>query len=178
MMSAFIRLLFLLVLFAVHECIATTLEDRIKRLGTDEDNIKRVQSLSSESAKAVELLIAELHAVNAVRVTANEQNPDTEHVLWVIRALRFLTGGKDFCAATTHKFGTTEIEKNRKYWLTFKGRQCLAFFATWPSRGSNYIAPHDSQLKIIGQWKQWYKSEGRSFNYKPLVNPEPKDWLW
>jgi len=49
----------------------------------------------------------------------NTSKPPTEHVLWLIRGLRYITGGLDFCAQSEHAFGSSEEEKNRQYWLTF-----------------------------------------------------------
>ena len=96
----------------------------------------------------------------------------------MIRALRYLTGGMDFCAQSQHRFGNSEEEKNRKYWLTFAHKECLTFFALWPSRGRLYLAPLDAQKNIINQWQHWYATSGAEFKYKPLQDPPPEKWLW
>jgi len=92
--------------------------------------------------------------------------------------LRYITGGLDFCSQTRHDFGNSEEEKNRKYWLTFAHKNCLTFFALWPSRDRTYVAPEDVQRNIIDQWRHWYSSFGTAYDYKPLQNPLPEKWLW
>jgi len=36
----------------------------------------------------------------------------------------------------------------------------VAFFQTWMSRDSVFIAPRDAQEKIIARWRQWYQESG------------------
>jgi len=48
----------------------------------------------------------------------------------------------------------------------------------WPSRGTEYVAPQDAQNEIILKWRDWFKDQGASFDYKPLLNPKPEEWLW
>lgn len=155
-----------------------SIEDTVAGLGTRANNVDAVVSLASMPARAAGILVKELHTVPETKLLAGEIRPGTEHVLWCLRALRFLTGGKDFCAASQHSFGRTESERNRKYWLEFKNGACLSFFAVWPSRGSQYIAPRDAQKAIIEQWRRWYEAEGRGFDYRPLTDRAPEKWLW
>jgi hypothetical protein len=142
------------------------------------DDVRIVKSLSATPQLSVRLLIEELHTVNKSRELADANDKQTEHVLWCIRALRYITGGVDFCGKTGHQFGASELEKNRKYWLYFKNKSCAPFFALWPSRGSEYIAPKDAQEDIINQWKKWLSRRGRTDQYVPLKEPKPEDWLW
>ncbi|MEP7355478.1 MAG: hypothetical protein ABI824_19790 [Acidobacteriota bacterium] len=166
-----------LVIFVV-SIHAGSVEDLVKELGqSDGSDVQRVQQLAERPALAAKLLISQLHLVKPARVLASEKDRDTEHVLWSIRALRYLTGGKDFCAATSYRFGSSELEVNRKYWLMLDGRTCLPFFAMWPSRGSDYIAPADVQTKIIDQWRKWFAKEGASFVYRPLAGPGQQNWI-
>lgn len=160
---------------SAHE--ATGVAAEVKQLGWATDNVQIVKALARKPELSAKLLIQELHPVEDKRILASENRPATEHVLWCIRALRFLTGGKDFCGNTNHKFGKSQAERDRKYWLYFRHKSCLSFFAMWPSRGSEYIAPKDAQEQIINKWRRWFARKG-SFKYKPLQNPTPDKWLW
>lgn len=150
----------------------------VSNLGRGESDIENIQALSRTPASSIKLLIDELHVVPDHRLLAGQNPFAVKHVLWCIIALRFITGGKDFCAPTRHIFGKSELEQNRKYWLEFRKGSCLSFFHAWPSRGSIYIAPPDTQQKIIQQWKKWFRKKGRTASFTPLQNPEPQDWLW
>jgi hypothetical protein len=154
------------------------LNAEVKTLGRGGDDFKIVEHLSTRPQQSVQLLIDELHTVEGGRILAADNKPEPEHILWCIRALRYLTGGMDFCGKTGYHFGTSDLEKNREYWLHFKSKSCVPFFAMWPSRGSEYIAPPDAQREIIRQWKGWLASEGKAFHYTPLKDPKPEAWLW
>jgi hypothetical protein len=155
------------------------LEQRITRLGSHgNDDVADVRLLSETPKASVEALIAALHTIPDSEAFAKADSPQMEHVLWLIRALRYVTGGLDFCAETKHAFGSSEEEKNRQYWLTFHHKECLAFFGYWMSRDRTYIAPEDVQKDIIDQWRHWYAKFGATYEYKPLQNPPPERWLW
>ena len=179
--------LLLFALFAVPLALAqqapakgtVTLEQRIARLGTPaNDDVADVKQLASSPRVSTGLLISDLHPIPDSEKFAKADKPPMEHVLWLIRALRYVTGGKDFCAPSKHVFATSREEQNRKYWLAFAHQECLTFFASWPSRGRWYIAPEDTQKRIIEQWRHWYATSGAEFDYKPLQNPPPEKWLW
>jgi hypothetical protein len=155
-----------------------TFKNAARHLGRGGDDFARVQLLAKNPASATGLLISELRVIHDTRIPADKQIGDAEHVLWAIRALRFITGGKDICAPTQYHFGKSEQEQNRRYWLTFRSQQCLEFFAMWPSRSIDYVAPADVQEQIISRWGKWYETEGGTYRYRPLVNPKPEDWLW
>jgi hypothetical protein len=137
----------------------TNLPEEIRQLGTGYDDQQIVAALAKTSRLSVKLLIDGLHSVNATRILASEKKPEAEHVLWTIRALRYLTGGKDFCSGTRHEFDKSEFERNRKYWLYSRHRTCVSFFAMWPSRGTEYVAPQDAQNQIIAKWRNWFKGQ-------------------
>lgn len=151
---------------------------KVKQLGMGGDDIQIVKSLSATPQISVRLLVVELHTVKESHELAGANDKPVEHVLWSIRALRYVTGGMDFCGKTSYRFGTSELEKNRKYWLYFKNKSCVPFFAMWPSRGSEYIAPPDAQQDVIDQWRQWLVREGETHQYAPLKDPKPEAWLW
>jgi hypothetical protein len=157
---------------------ASGLSDEIKKLGRGWDDFKIVEELAKTPQISTRLLVSELHPISETRILNGQEDQDAEHVLWCIRALRYLTGGKEFCAKTDHRFGSSEEEQRRKYWIYFHHKTCASFFAMWPSRGSEYIAPEDAQKVIIEKWRDWFAKEGDSFDYKPLHDPKPEDWLW
>jgi hypothetical protein len=158
---------------------ALTPEERIARLGNSGNNhIEDIQELAKKPLASTGLLVASFHTIPDTKDYAKADSDSMEHVLWLIRALRYMTGGLDFCAQSKHHFGASEEEKNRKYWLTLAHKNCLTFFAFWMSRGRWYIAPVDAQKSIISQWRRWYAAEGAKFVYKPLENPPPEKWMW
>ncbi len=118
------------------------------QLGSDDNDIERIKFLGREPAESARLLVLELHPVDGVRIMADEHSAprwhDTEHVVWCLRALRSLTGGMEFRAKTSHKFGDKVIERNRQE-IT-GGKQystdgTVRFFGVWMSRDSLYLAP-------------------------------------
>jgi hypothetical protein len=170
----------LVMLLATHPatCQPPNVEQTIKHLGKGTKEIEEIHELAKTPEKSVSLLIDELHVVPEGRLLAGQYQFAVQHVLWCIRALRFITGGKDFCAQTSHAFGGGESERRRKYFLEFSHGSCIAFFSIWPSKMSTYIAPSDAQEKIIQQWKEWFNSEGSKLMFKPLSDPKPEQWLW
>jgi hypothetical protein len=156
-----------------------TLEQRVARLGAPgNDDAADVKQLAENPEASAKVLIAALHTIPDSEEFAKADKPSMEHVLWLIRALRYLTGGLDFCAQSKHIFGNSEEEENRQYWLTFHHKDCLTFFGYWMSRDRTYIAPEDTQKRIIDQWRHWYAKFGATYEYKPLRNPPPEKWLW
>lgn len=153
--------------------------DYVQRLGSrGNNNFSDVKKLSETPETSTRLLVGALHPIPEVRILASQDLPSAEHVLWTIRALRYITGGKEFCAATKHKFGDSQMDQHRRYWLYFGHHNCVSFFAMWPSRGTEYIAPEDAQREIISKWRNWFATYGTSFHYEPLHNPKPWQWLW
>ena len=169
----------LLALCACAQPAETTSAERIARLGASgNDNVADVKRLEENPRVNAGLLIAALHTIPDSEKFARADNPSMEHALWLIRALRYLTGGKDFRASSRHVFGRSYEEKNRKYFLSLAHKDDLAFFAYWMSRNRWYIAPVDAQKDIIAQWQRWYATSGAQFEYQPLQNPSPENWIW
>ncbi len=130
--------------------------------------------------EAAGLLIDNLHTVDTLWILNNndrEKPKETWRVINSLYALGVITGGKRFTSSTDYvfpeptfvyvPFGDSPAEY-RKFWLTRKGRDKMPFYAVWPSRGSIYIAPKDVQEKVIRKWKDWYKKEGKTYNYRLL----------
>ena len=168
------------VAFLPNSAAAQSLAHDVRQLGKGGEDMPRINRMAKQPRRATELLVAELHVVADEKVLPGEeaQKAETEHVLWSIRALRFVTGGKDFCAKSSTHFGKNESERNRLYFLSFSHGSCLTFFSLWPSQGVDYIAPADAQKAIIGQWRDWYRTEGATFRFRPLENPAPEQWSW
>jgi hypothetical protein len=164
-----------------HEPPASTAPQRelIAHLGMhDAKNVEYVKELSKTPYISVGLLISQLHTVSHPdRAITGDGNTDFNHLVWVIAALRYVTGGMDFCAPTGWKFAISGEEAKRSYWLHFANKDCVTFFAVWPSRDRYYIAPLDAQQSIIDTWHQWFATKGKMFTYRPLSNPEPDQWL-
>lgn len=155
------------------------LDKMVIRLGfPGNKDLKDVRKLGETPSASVGLLVSQLHTVsNPQRTVVGYGSTDVNHLIWVIGALRYITGGMDFCAQTSHRFGKSGEEVYRSYWLHFANKNCITFFAVWPSRGRDYFAPLDAQKTIIRAWQQWYAREGSRYDYKPLVKAQPSQWL-
>jgi hypothetical protein len=165
------------------------IEERVRRLGRpgDSDDLADVQVLSQAPYEAVGALIRELHPIPNPEHAGVNDAPSTEHLISTLAALRYITGGsdfytiggKDFCAKTKWEFGSSEGEKNRRYWLYFDHPNCVSFFSIWPSRYRVYLAPVDAQQEIIRQWRQWYATDGGAYRFtSPPDSPEKRSLLW
>lgn len=154
------------------------LQQDVRRLGLPgNDDFADVKRLAKSPAEAAGELVSQLSMLqHPERTIVGDGTTYENHVLWVFLALRYITGGMDFCAPTSWKPGRTYEDGIRDYWLHFQNKNCVTFFAVWPSRARTYVAPLDAQQAIIGAWRQWYAKEGKTYTYKPLVNPE--SWQW
>lgn len=156
-----------------------SLRGAVRQLGLPgNDNFAGVNGLAKTPRASANLLVQQLHTVrNPASTTVSDNDTYVNHVLWVIRALRYITGGMDFCAPTNHKFAKSGQGAYRNYWLHFANKNCVTYFAVWPSRGQFFIAPVDAQQKIIEAWRQWYAEDSKDFDYKPLLDPQSWQWL-
>ena len=133
--------------------------------------------LRESPRRAVELLLRDLTTIPDEKILPDAQAQHTKaiHVIWSIRALRYLTR-QEFRAPTAHVFGDTENEQTRHDLLSAHGTKTVAFFAEWMSRGSIYIAPTDAQIKIISDWRTWYAREGQTWRLGP--EPDFNEWYF
>ncbi len=139
-------------------------------------DVDELALLREKPSQAAACLIGQLRAVDATILHPNEihRRRDDFRTLWSIRALRYLTGGKDFCGLTAH---LDELDQDRRQFLTIRcgpGPE-VSFFGVWMSRDTVYIAPKDAQLRIIQQWIQWYETEGVRYSYPPAKDV---DWYF
>ena len=111
--------------------------------------------LTNNPAASVKLLIAELSLIPEKKILNAKQSDHEKamHVIWCVRALRYLTG-LDFHGTTGHRFSATEDEMARRDLLNRSKDGQVAFFAVWMSRDSIYVAPKDTQKEIIAKWKR------------------------
>ena len=164
------------------------IEDRVRRLGLHGhgDDLVDVQELAKTPYESVGALIRELHPIARPERAEIDDARETEHLISTIAALRFITGGgnfytvsgQDFCAKTTWKFGDSEEEKDRRYWLYFNRANCVSFFAIWPSRYRVYLAPLDAQRELIIKWRQWYDTEAKAYRFAPPPDSPEKTLLF
>ena len=152
-----------------------TLNELVESLGPD-SRPDDLQQLRANGRDAVRLLIATLQPIPEGKVLPEEKNAHrvTLHVVWSLRALRYLTG-KDFRAPTAHVFGSDEDERRREELLK-KEDETVTFFATWMSRDSVYIAPVDAQRAIIEAWRRWFSEQDE--NWRPISEPSIDDWYF
>lgn len=159
--------------------ISPPIRKLVTRLGIPGNNdMEDVKRLSRTPYASAGELISQLHTIkDPDKTIVGYGSIRFNHLIWAIAALRYITGGMDFCASTKWKLASQNNESYRSYWLHFSDKNCVTFFSVWPSRDQYYVAPIDAQKQIIKAWKHWYIKKGKTFNYKPLVNPMPSQWL-
>lgn len=84
------------------------------------------------------------------------------HIIWCIRALRYLTDST-MSATTTYTFGKNEDVRTNMLAASRRGR--VRFFGEWMSRAWIFIAPLDAQKTIIEEWKNWYSQNRTRLRY-------------
>jgi hypothetical protein len=175
------KFLFLIILtltssFAQKQDHSGKIEYLVKSLGIDDGDslvYVKLDSLRYDPNLTIKLLIDELHPVKGIPkiLSVDYDKYKMEiHVVWCIRALRYITG-LDFISTTKYKFGNTESERTRSQFLHSEFNK-VSFFGVWMSRNTIYFAPLDAQKAIILKWKNWYDKnkghikliEARDFN--------------
>jgi hypothetical protein len=159
----------------VPECRDKQLQHFVARI-EDVRDVQELAVLRKKPSEAAACLIHQLRVVDVTVLRPDERSrrPEDFRTIWSIRALRYLTGGKDFCAPTAH---FDELDKDRQQFLTIR---CgpgpdVSFFGVWMSRDVIYVAPEDAQEKIIQQWLNWYETEGIRYSYPPTRDV---DWYF
>ena len=132
----------------------------------------------SQPTVAACYLINDLRIVQETWIRGGDQNmhPETMHVIWCLRALRYITGGINFKGNTKYHFNdSSERESNRRQLLRRDYNE-VPFFAVWMSRDSLAIAPTDAQRAIIKKWIEWYAKNSSTFNYNSAGTVD--DWYF
>lgn len=143
--------------------VPSDVREAVKRVGS----LQTVEDLGKlDRRQVVELLVAELRPISTNAISYEEQSlrTDSMHVIWCIRALRYLTG-LDFIAPTEHRFKESEEEQTRHQFLHNKSETEVAFFGVWMSREHTFVAPKDAQRAIIEKWRLWLSKEEKNFSY-------------
>lgn len=122
-----------------------------------------VASLRNNPHDALALLVGELHPVPSGKVSLDSSETDM-HVIWCLRALRYLTGIKQYGDIQNLE---ELVDKETAYWLTIDTAG-VPFFSTKMSTDTVYIAPSSIQMQIIGKWKQII--EGKKYEIKSGVH--------
>lgn len=160
------------------ECTKERVQKLVERLGYDEsaNHLDDLKCLADYPAESAGLLIAQLHTVveSKIRPEDDSKHQSSMHVIWSIRALRYITGGMDF----TSKTSVPMSKLGKPYWslLTVRNKKELTFFGTRMSHDTVYLAPRDVQLNVIKKWQDWYAVNGQSFAYKSAK--ESMDWYF
>ncbi len=96
------------------------------------------------------------------------------HVIWCLRALRFLTNGLVFKATTREN--PAGWDETRRDLLSPDSTKRVPFFSVWMSHDIVFVAPEDAQDDIIRQWEEWYQRRGATFPYKNATSVD--DWYF
>lgn len=133
---------------------------------SDRESENAFQVLYKNPERSTELLLATL------KPTARGEYIGGQHpqAVWVIRALRSLTG-LDFRATTIAKLSSDEA-----HFLNLNKHNQIEFFGTWMSRDRVWVAPEDAQTAIIKQWRDWFTQHGHNHKYVNDTNFD--DWYF
>lgn len=159
-----------------------TLEQAIERLGMEHQDVdQEFQTFDKDPRRAVAMLVQQLHPIAAKAYFASRKTKQSEHIVWCLRALHYLTG-MTFTAGTRHK-----LNDQAKQFLDFKDHMHddnpdhkLHFFGVWMSRDAEFVAPLDTQRSIIAQWRQWQDKYGTNFQHVAAKKPSDTidQWYW
>ena len=183
-------LMFCLELYAKPDSSKVPIDEIVKRLGViDSFGVKNelivnggkengilLEKMEKSVDKAVVLLVNELKVIKSKRISPIDQGKYKEdvHVIWCIRALRYLTS-INFTASTKHIFDKSE--EPRKHFTSLRSRpKKYSFFGVWMSRDVIFVAPADVQTKIIEKWKRWLDKNQSKIKLKKLKDPD--DWYF
>ena len=152
----------------------TQIEAKIKKLGADnQGDIEIIKSLATNRQLAIKLLLRELHVIPEEKLLPSEfaKHQNSMHVIWCLRAMRYLTG-KKFLSRTT-----TPLKKGtlRQQFLYVKDSKKIPFFSTWMSRDIIYVAPKDAQTTIIKNWNNYITSLNNQSKFEQI---ELNDWYF
>lgn len=119
--------------------------------------------LNKNKSLAIRYLVKELRPIDGdfILIEDEEKHIESLHVVWCLRALRFLSD----CVFFTEKERNDRLndhDQNRVMLLMEKKDNEYSFFAASGSRDKIYIAPKYAQKSIIEKWNNWAK------NYKKL----------
>ena len=128
----------------------------IAKLGANTGSFDQFEILYKNPRRSTELLIASLHSVRR----GQYQSGRHPQVVWMIRALRSLTG-LNFRAQTQ-----AELTDDEAHFLDHNAStNDVNFFGTWMSRDRTWVAPLDAQTTIIRKWREWFEKKGNTFTY-------------
>lgn len=133
--------------------------------------------VSTNPMEAAGCLVGQLHVVERTSLSPQEFDKQARalRVVWSIRALRYITGGKDVVAHLSPEL-ILKLDAKRKEFLTDRRSDAIPFFAVWMSRDIIYFAPRQAQEDIIAVWHRWYQTEGTTFEYRRATSME--DWYF
>ncbi len=142
------------------------------------EDVRDLDSLAFLTAKprdSAACLIRQLRVVDASILKPEDAHarPSDFRVVWTVRALRYVTGGLDFCASTAHE---DQLDDQHRQFLRVRcPSPDVSFFGVWMSRDVTFLAPRDAQESIIHKWVQWYEKNGDTYAYRPATSG---DWYF
>lgn len=139
-----------------------------KTIGYETDTKKQAEEfyvLSKNRLAAIRQLLNELKPVNEsiILTDASAKNTEGLHVVWSIRALRFLSGCMFFTEKAEEDRFTTD-DQIRTMLLMQKKDNEYSFFAGSAGRDKIYIAPMYVQKAIIRKWQNWFNKKDDKFD--------------
>ena len=149
----------------------------VKTLGIDDSDYvyRKLEILETNPDSAARFLIEELKPIRGVEAYAPEQyvkHKKDAHVIWCIRALRYLFG-VDFAGHTKHVFTPRESIRVQ---MTQVDSGKFSFFGVRMSHDIVYIAPVDVQQEIIREWRDWYENNRQKIKLNRVW--EFDDWYF
>lgn len=152
-------------LIIANMCNASDLVKIVKNLGRSEGyetdvsrHAKDFYRLNMNRNDAIKILLSELKPIREKVILIEQKAHSVEglHIVWCIRALRFLNGCTFFTEEAKEDRYTDE-DQIRILLLMQKKANKYTFFATSAIHDKIYVAPIYAQESIIKQWNDWFK---------------------
>jgi hypothetical protein len=137
-------------------------------------SLEELDRLLERPAESAACLIRQLHIVQrpVLKPDSRERLRDDFRVIWSLRALHYITHGKNFLAPP----GPGPLIGKRRHFLQIRSKAEVPFFAVWMSNDTIYVAPVAAQRAIIDKWRAWYQAEGQSYDYRKADSYD--DWYF
>jgi len=161
-------------------CSADEVPATVKNLGHWENGYDYdipLGCLSEHGEQAAGLLLNELRPMpeGVIGLEEQGQHADSMHVIWCIRALRYITG-LDFKAGSAAALRKMKLAGGARDLLLIGSGDEVLVFSVAMSHDTTYIAPEDVQKAVFEKWKAWYASQGKGFKYSAHTHLD--DWYF
>jgi hypothetical protein len=132
------------------------LEFYIEKLGSIEASAQ-LEHIDRFGCTAVPELVKYLRIVPSGRYMLRTKPDDTFRTIYIIASLRYITA-HDFYGRISKRSLQRFDSAGRDFLTQDAPPRRAKFFGWWPSHGSFYLAPPQTQAEIISSWKAYARS--------------------